>query len=213
MIGPLAALAFIVVANNQPFSLKRSSCDFVECVTVECVMSMNTIGRQKAISISALARTVNMVGFEPDNIPANEQIALLKCKGWDRFAKLLYDEMIARGVLHPRRDDFAKLIEKQLVKLDPASGYHRLRPLGKSAVDTMIMRRFGSKAVHQVTQDAGGNGRAVGLKCTCGWRTIVHLRGVELEPNIQAAVTNHIQTQERIAEMFGAMAARKMEAT
>lgn len=163
---------------------------------------------ERAIPISQLARTARQVGCEPDNLPANEQIALLKIKGWDRYARELYAEFIANGTMHPRRDDFQKLIEKNLARRDQVSGYCRLRPLGKSAVDTMIMRRFGSKAIHQVTQ-VSGDGRSVQLKCTCGWRTSVSLRGVSMEPNVEGAITNHIQTQERIAEMFGAMQLRK----
>lgn len=163
---------------------------------------------ERAIPISQLARTARQVGFEPDNLPKNEQIALLKCKAWDRYARELYAEFIANGTMHPRRDDFQKLIEKNLARRDEATGYCRLRPLGKSAVDTMIMRRFGSKAIHQVSQ-IGGDGRCVNLKCTCGWRSSVSLRGVSMEPNIEGAINNHIQTQERIAEMFGAMQVKK----
>lgn len=207
MIGPLAALAFIVAQSHQPFSLKRLSCEFVTvCKTESRVMSFG----QRAMSISALARMANQVGFEPDSLPVNEQIALLKCKMWDRYARELYGELIGRGVMHPRRDDFQKLIDKELIRRDEVSGYHRLRPKGKSAVDTMILRRFGSKAVHQVSQ-VEGDGRSVTLKCTCGWQTTVHLRGVLIESQVQAAVSNHVQTQERLAEMFGAMQARKAE--
>lgn len=200
---PTLTLAIVSVLS-QPLPLNSSSVCSV--TSMECsVMSFSTIGHRPYISITALAQSMGKVGYEPDQLSPAEQIALLKCKAWDHHARSLYDEYLARGVMHPRSSDFRKLVCKNLARLDTVSGYHKLTPHGKSAVDTLIMRRFGMGALHAVSVVGEQSFPSTQLKCTCGWRTSVDTRS-NGQSKITAARTNHLRTSERVAELFGAMA-------
>lgn len=208
MIKPLA-LAFIVAANNQPFSLKRSSCESVTSVTVErSVMSMSF---ERPIHINDLVRESLERQAKPDELSPSQKMALLKLHRSPAAVKR-YDEMLRAGTMHPRLADFAALVWKNLAYRPAESQWHRMTDLGRATAVVILREAYGAA----IESHAGGylvapfvsaieghafrqshcSGARVKGECSCGWYAEA-LKGPYTSKNLRTRFSAHLRKVQK----------------
>lgn len=216
MIGPLAALAFIVVQSNQPFSLKRSSCEFVTVCNVECVMSYRgrvSIGFA-ARSVAALERKYGATPedrleelrapYEPPAKPelsVGEKLALLKlCQ--TQASRHIYSALIATGAAHPDRRFFAPLIDYGYARKNDADRFHSITSSGRHEASIM-MRELSSRLNVHIYSERDSNWQTGG-HCCCGWSSYVQ-KGHYSSSNLQRHFERHVATANGMAGLAKAL--------
>lgn len=232
MISPIA-LAFIVAQANQPFSLKRSSCEFVSRVTVEsCVMSRQ-YGRyvpssriklepqQLPLNFYKLAAGIDQIAiYAPDprevvalpkpKLLLAEQIALLILRRSEAASEIA-NRMVKNGAFHPRWADYRELARHGYARLSDGSKRHSITSLGSYEAD-LIVRALSAKLGVHVYSERTANFQ-VEAHCCCGWSSTVQ-KGIHSSANLHGHFRRHVVTAEGMAGLAKALKpAENSEAT